>query len=59
MNEAKKKNYPYRSNAILFKNKKYVKDNLIEETKIKTNISKQTATTFKINRIFDDEYLVK
>ena len=59
MNEAKKKNYPYRSNAILFKNKKYVKDNLIKETKIKTNISKQTATTFKINRIFDDEYLVK
>ena len=59
MNEAKRKTHPYRSKAILFKNKKYIEDNKIEDAKIKANIEKETATTYKINRIFDDEYIVK
>ncbi|MFQ6724297.1 MAG: hypothetical protein ACLRFE_03070 [Clostridia bacterium] len=56
MNEAKKKSVPYRSRAILFKNKKYIKETQIEDASIKANISKETATTFKVSKIFHSDY---
>ena len=59
MNEAKKQSIPYRSRAILYKNKLYLKCAKIDDAKIKTNIGKETATTYKINQIFQAEYFTK
>ena len=59
INEANDKTYPYRSYAIIEKNKRYLKTTNINYKTIKANLQKEHATTYKLVRIFDKNLKIK
>ena len=50
INQAQKSNYPYRSKAILQKNKEFLDENPRVPKETKANLKKETATTFRSRR---------
>ena len=55
MNEADNKHRPYRSQAILAKNKKYLRKVPADKAVVRKNLRSQHATTYSVSKLFEEE----